>query len=169
MAIMGQMGYRKRTGFLTGLTVAQISEFSLILGALGLSVGHIDEEAMGLITTVGLVTIGLSTYMILYSHRLYEWIGPVLGLFERRVAFRELATDAPSGEGTADVVIFGLGRYGSGIMAHLVERGRRVAGVDFDPEALGRAGGLPACPCTTATRPTPSCSSTCPSTTPGGW
>ena len=32
MAIMGTMGYRKRTGFLAGLTVAQISEFSLILG-----------------------------------------------------------------------------------------------------------------------------------------
>jgi Kef-type K+ transport system membrane component KefB/Trk K+ transport system NAD-binding subunit len=145
MAIMSVMGYRKRTGFLTGLTVAQISEFSLILGALGLSVGHIDEEAMGLITTVGLVTIGLSTYMILYSHRLYEWIGPALGLFERRVAFRELATDAPVGEGTADVVIFGLGRYGSGIMAHLLERGRRVAGVDFDPDALARwrAAGVP--------------------------
>jgi Kef-type K+ transport system membrane component KefB len=37
MAIMGYMGYRKRTGFLAGLTVAQISEFSLIFGALGIS------------------------------------------------------------------------------------------------------------------------------------
>ena len=30
MIIMGLLGYRKRTGFLAGLTVAQISEFSLI-------------------------------------------------------------------------------------------------------------------------------------------
>jgi len=30
MVIMGLMGYRRRTGFLAGLTVAQISEFSLI-------------------------------------------------------------------------------------------------------------------------------------------
>jgi Kef-type K+ transport system membrane component KefB len=50
MIIMGVMGYRKRTGFLTGLTVAQISEFSLILGALGVSLGHIDAGIMGLIT-----------------------------------------------------------------------------------------------------------------------
>ncbi len=35
MIILGVMGYRKRTSFLAGLTVAQISEFSLILGALG--------------------------------------------------------------------------------------------------------------------------------------
>jgi predicted Kef-type K+ transport protein len=44
MAIMGYMGYRRRTGFLAGLTVAQISEFSLILAALGLTLGHIDRE-----------------------------------------------------------------------------------------------------------------------------
>jgi hypothetical protein len=35
MAIMGYMGYRKRTGFLAGLTVAQISEFSIIFVAMG--------------------------------------------------------------------------------------------------------------------------------------
>jgi predicted Kef-type K+ transport protein len=35
---MGLMGYRKRTSFLAGLTVAQISEFSLIFAGLGLSV-----------------------------------------------------------------------------------------------------------------------------------
>ncbi len=34
---MDFMGYRKRTGCLAGLTVAQIGEFSLILAALGLS------------------------------------------------------------------------------------------------------------------------------------
>ena len=46
MIIMGYMGYRRRTGFLAGSTVAQISEFSLILGALGLSLGHIDQGIM---------------------------------------------------------------------------------------------------------------------------
>lgn len=49
LIIMGLMGYRKRTGFLAGLTVAQISEFSLILGALGLRLGHISPEIMGLL------------------------------------------------------------------------------------------------------------------------
>lgn len=67
MIIMGVMGYKKRVSFLAGLTVAQISEFSLILAALGMSNGHIDEETLGLITLVGLITIGLSTYIILYS------------------------------------------------------------------------------------------------------
>ncbi|MDZ7584744.1 MAG: cation:proton antiporter, partial [Thiobacillus sp.] len=41
MAIMGYMGYRKRTGFLAGLTVAQISEFSIIFVAMGITLGHV--------------------------------------------------------------------------------------------------------------------------------
>jgi predicted Kef-type K+ transport protein len=67
MVIMGMLGYRKRTGFLAGLMVAQISEFSLILAAPGVSLGHIDRETMGLITLVGLITISVSTYMIIFS------------------------------------------------------------------------------------------------------
>jgi Kef-type K+ transport system membrane component KefB len=108
MVIMGLMGYRKRTGFLAGLTVAQISEFSLILGALGLSLGHLDNGTMGLITLVGLITIGLSTYLILYSHPLYEWLAPWLRPFERKAPWRELADDAAAPP-EADVVLFGLG------------------------------------------------------------
>jgi predicted Kef-type K+ transport protein len=47
MVIMGAMGYRKRTGFLAGLTVAQISEFSLILGALGVTRGTSTATSSG--------------------------------------------------------------------------------------------------------------------------
>ncbi len=140
MAIMGFMGYRKRTGFLAGLTVAQISEFSLILGAMGVGLGHLSEETMGLLTLVGLVTIGLSTYLILYSHPLYNRLSPLLGLFERRVAHRERAEDSVEGAG-ADVILFGLGRYGRNIARNLRRRGRQVLGVDFDPEALAECQG----------------------------
>jgi Kef-type K+ transport system membrane component KefB/Trk K+ transport system NAD-binding subunit len=137
MMIMGVMGYRKRTGFLAGLTVAQISEFSLILGALGLSLGHITPETMGLITTVGLATITLSTYLIIYSAPIYARLAAVLGVFERRTPYRETSADREAAPAT-DVVLFGLGRYGGSIVRHLIRRNRRVTGVDFDPEALAR-------------------------------
>jgi len=140
MTILGFMGYRKRTGFLAGLTVAQISEFSLILGALGLSLGHIDADTMGLITLVGLITISASTYMILYSHPLYEWISPWLGVFERKQAYREEAGDLATEESGADVILFGQGRFGSGIARELRQRGYRVLGVDFDPDLVRRQG-----------------------------
>ena len=140
MIIMGWMGYRKRTSFLAGLTVAQISEFSLILGAMALSLGHIDAPVLGLITLVGLITIGVSTYMILYSHQLYQWLGPWLGLFERRIAHAEEPdrAEAPA-DPMVDAIIFGLGRYGSRIREGLCARGWSVLGIDFDPQAVQEA------------------------------
>jgi hypothetical protein len=136
MAIMGFMGYSKRTGFLAGLTVAQISEFSLILGALGLNLGHIDRETLGLITLVGLITIGLSTYLILYSHPIYNRISPWLGLFERRHPYREIGKEDGRDSEPPDVILFGLGRYGRNITEHLVRRGKKVLAVDFDPQVV---------------------------------
>ncbi len=138
MVIMGVMGYRKRTGFMAGLTVAQISEFSLILGALGLSLGHIDTSTLGLITLVGLITISVSTYMILYSHPLYEKLSPWLGLFERKQAYREEALDRSADKQQVDVVLFGLGRFGIRIAQELRCRGYQVLGVDYDPELVQR-------------------------------
>ncbi|HEX9625777.1 MAG TPA: cation:proton antiporter family protein [Acidiferrobacterales bacterium] len=136
MVIMGAMGYRKRTGFLAGLTVAQISEFSLVFAALGLSLGHIDPDTLGLITLVGLVTIGLSTYLILYSHPIYDWIAPWLGVFERHVPHREQAFENAARPDTpVDVILFGLGRFGDGIARALRSQGVSVLGVDFDPQA----------------------------------
>jgi Kef-type K+ transport system membrane component KefB len=137
MAIMGYMGYRKRTGFLAGLTVAQISEFSIVFVAMGISLGHVGNSALGLTTLVGLITIALSSYMILYSHRLYAWLAPWLGVFERRHPFRELAVEHSHGSGVRpDVIVFGLGRYGSRLAHTLSEQGISVIGVDFDPEVV---------------------------------
>ena len=139
MVIMGLLGYRSRTAFLAGLTVAQISEFSLILGALGLSLGHISAETMGLITLVGLITISASTYMIIYSHQLYDRLEPWLKIFERHRAHRETAQDELPDDAVPQVVLFGLGRYGSGITRTLRDRGWRVLTVDLNPD-LVRAG-----------------------------
>ena len=137
MAIMGYMGYRKRTGFLAGLTVAQISEFSIIFVAMGISLGHVGNEALGLTTLVGLVTIAMSTYMILYSHALYQKLGPWLGWFERKNPFREQAVESnTTAVDTPEVIIFGLGRYGGRLAQQLQEAEIRVLGIDFDPEQV---------------------------------
>ena len=136
MVIMGYMGYRKRTGFLAGLTVAQISEFSLILAALGLNLGHIDQQTVGLITLVGLITISASTYMILYSQPLYRLLSPWMGVFERRIPYREQALDEQLNEKPVDAILFGLGRFGTVIARSLQQQGWNVMSVDYDPELL---------------------------------
>jgi Kef-type K+ transport system membrane component KefB len=139
MAIMGYMGYRKRTGFMAGLTVAQISEFSIIFIAMGVAVGHVDPAALGLVTLVGLVTITLSTYMILYSQKLYALCERWLGRFERKNPFREKAMEEQPRR--ADAIVFGMGRYGCRLAERLGEEGLHVMGVDFDPEVLARSRG----------------------------
>jgi Trk K+ transport system NAD-binding subunit len=138
VAIMGYMGYRRRTGLLAGLTVAQISEFSLIVAALGLSLGHIDRETMGLITLVGVVTIFFSTYMILYSAPLYRVLSRPLRIFERRNAYREASICYLEETPSVDFILVGLGNYGSELAEYLLRRNRSIVGVDFDPEVLER-------------------------------
>ncbi|MEX0659089.1 MAG: cation:proton antiporter [Egibacteraceae bacterium] len=135
MIIMGVMRYRTRVSFRAGLTVAQISEFSLILIALGFGLGHIGGETVGLVTAVGIITITLSTYLISNSAWLYDRLAPLLRVFERSDA-REVHL-AMEGEGPPpDVIVIGLGRYGSNLVAALREAGHTPAGMDFDPQAL---------------------------------
>ncbi|NCC29529.1 MAG: sodium:proton exchanger [Gammaproteobacteria bacterium] len=139
MAIMGVMGYRKRTGFLAGLTVAQISEFSIVFVAMGISLGHVGVEALGLTTLVGLITITLSTYMILYSQPLYRVLAPLLGVFERRRPYRESGGgDAPAIDAQPEVLVIGLGRYGLRLARRLRDEGLQVLGVDCDPDVVRR-------------------------------
>jgi Kef-type K+ transport system membrane component KefB len=136
LAIMGYMGYRKRTGFLAGLTVAQISEFSIIFVAMGITLGHIGQETLGLITLVGITTIAISTYMILYSYPLYERLAPLLKWAERQHPHREQKPDEGHKINQADLIILGLGRYGGQIALRLRDAGLDVIGVDFDPETV---------------------------------
>lgn len=143
--ILSWLGYRRRTGFLAGVTIAQISEFSLIFMAMGVSFGHVGTDALGLVTLVGLITITASTYMITYSHGLYRWIEPLLLRLERSP--KPDASSAHEQEGEEfEIVVFGLGRYGGSMGRRLIAEGRRVLGVDFSPVAVRRwrKEGLPA-------------------------
>ncbi len=133
MVIMGFMGYRKKTSFLAGLTVAQISEFSLILASLGMDNGHIDEDTMGMITLVGLITIGISTYLILYSGPIYNKIAPFLKVFEKKHPSKE---EHEKDNSTWDFVIIGIGRFGKRLAEELIEKGKKVMMVDFDPDKV---------------------------------
>jgi len=146
MAIMGFMGYRRRTGFLAGLTVAQISEFSVVFVAMGITLGHVGVQALSLTTLVGLVTITASTYMIIYAQPLYERLAPWLKVFERQRPFREIdANSQAAGARTAQAIVFGLGRYGGRLFEQLRADGVDVLGVDFDPETASvlQSRGLP--------------------------
>lgn len=135
MVLMGLFRFRKRSGFLTGLTMGQISEFSLILAALGASLGYVNENTEGLITLVALITIGLSTYMIIYANDLYQWLSPWLTHLERHVRYREDLFTAQYNK-DIDVIIYGFGRHGEHIAKILETYGFKILGIDFDPTKI---------------------------------
>ncbi|GAB2499252.1 cation:proton antiporter [Nocardiopsis aegyptia] len=134
--IMRLMGYPVRIGFLSGLSVAQISEFSLILAALGLSLGHITSTTLSLVTVVGLITIGISTYLILYSKQLYDLVKRWLEPLDRLGRTRRLPADLV---GRADVILYGLGRMGRSTAQRIAEAGYDVLAVDYDPQRVARS------------------------------
>lgn len=133
MIIMGIMGYKKRVSFLAGLTVAQISEFSLILAGMGVDNGHLDEEALGLITLVGLITIGLSTYIILYSAPIFKILSPFLSIFEKK---QPTKGEKDEKEETIDYIIIGAGRMGHNLAKNLLDKKHHIMIVDFDPDVV---------------------------------
>jgi voltage-gated potassium channel Kch len=134
--IIARMGYGRRTAFLTSVTVAQISEFSFIFAALGLTAGLIDEATLSVIGLVGVVTIGVSAYMILYNHELYDllerwgWLR-IFGRDEGDEAVRRIGR-----ERAGHVIIIGVNTLARKLVHGLRERGQDVLVIDTDPGKL---------------------------------
>jgi Kef-type K+ transport system membrane component KefB len=134
MIIMGFMGYRSRVSFKAGLAVAQISEFSLILIALGYSLGQVETAVLSLVTLVGVITITVSTYFILYSDQIYDRFSGFLTFFEFRKTSVSESEDSIAHP--YDAIVIGAGRLGSSVVAGLREKNANLLVVDTDPEAL---------------------------------
>lgn len=132
--IIARSGYSERTSFLTSVTVAQISEFSFIFAAMGLATGLIDQSILSLIAVVGLVTIAVSAYMILYNHQLYEIVRK-LGLLKIFKAGQEDDEDRAEPM-KGHIIVVGMNTLGRSIARELHERGETVLAVDTDAKKL---------------------------------
>lgn len=133
LVLMGLMGYRRRTSFFTGISIAQVSEFSLVLVALGLKLGHITEDVVAIITAVGLVTIAISAYLILHTEMIFRHLSKALSFFERKTPRDD---SEPTENFELPIVLFGCHRTGEGILSSLPKDQTLV--VDFDPEVIRR-------------------------------
>ncbi len=135
MALMGYARFRKRTSFMTAVTMGQVSEFSLILAALAYSLGYVDVDTVGLITFMSLITIGISTYMMNNASEIYNYIAPVLDRFEHKMHYREDAANKVE-TSKIDVIVYGFGRHGECLANILHSKGLKTLGVDFDPRRV---------------------------------
>ncbi|MBA7599195.1 putative cation/proton antiporter YbaL [subsurface metagenome] len=131
MALMGLEGFTKKTGFFAGLTVAQIGEFSLIVAALGARVGHISNEILSLITLTSLITIGICTYLVLYSNKIYRLVSKHLSIFEKKRIKEKRKISKRT-----DAVLFGYNRIGFGILTSLKKIKKNYLVVDFNPTII---------------------------------
>ncbi len=131
LVIMGFLGHRRRTGFLTGVALAQVSEFSLVLAAFGLKLGHITDQVVTLITSVGIITIALSSYLIVYGERIYQSIEHILKFFERK-KIKELEYSERGGE--KSIVLIGGHRTGESLALGLPRKDLLI--IDFDPDVI---------------------------------
>lgn len=134
LVIMGLLGYSSRVSFKTGIALAQISEFSLILVALGYSLGQVSQEVLSLVTLVAVITITLSTYLISYSDALFSRFAGFLTGFQRRG--RGARVDEENQEVRFDAIVIGAGRLGSAVVTGLLERGANLLVVDQNPDTL---------------------------------
>jgi len=131
LVILGAMGHRKRTSFLAGISIAQVSEFSLVLVALGVRLGQIDQSVLTIVTAVAIVTITLSTYLIMYGDELFTRFSGVLSVFERENV-KEIEEFE---EGIRrPFVLVGCGRTGESIAVSLPKE--KLLVVDMDPDVV---------------------------------
>ncbi|MEZ6255532.1 MAG: cation:proton antiporter [Patescibacteria group bacterium] len=129
--LLSYFGYNKKTSFFTGVAMAQVSEFSLILVLLGVKVGHISSNVLTLITLLALITIAFSTYLINFAGRIYPlFIGFLSKLeVEKPVVARDIISKY-------DVVLFGCNRIGFDFLTMFKELGQSFLVVDFDPNIV---------------------------------
>ncbi len=131
MSFMAMFRYTKRTNFLVGTTLAQISEFSLIVLALGVTMGHINVEVLHTLVLTLVITIILSTYMIIYSKGFYKKMFRFVSFFERKKIKKERKTKKKY-----DAILFGYNRMGFNILSSLKKTKKNYLVVDFNPDTI---------------------------------
>jgi Kef-type K+ transport system membrane component KefB/voltage-gated potassium channel Kch len=136
MFVLALFGYKRRTAFLASISLAQISEFSLIIASLGFSKGHIGSEIFSLTILVAIITLGLTAYLIKFDDKLYYLIGKKLTWFEKlnrqnkgMISYLE--------EGVRHkVVLIGYDRTGYSILQKLRKMKKNLVVVDLNPDVI---------------------------------
>jgi len=131
-------GSGRRTGFIASLNLSQISEFSLVVAALGVGFGHIDQRMMSLIIYAMAITSVLSSYFIKGNHAAYL----LFDRFMEKIGFPSQAKEkeAETGAGHYPVVLLGFHRGARAFVDQLEEIApellKKILVIDFNLEVL---------------------------------
>jgi Kef-type K+ transport system membrane component KefB len=132
--VLSLLGFRKRTSFITGISLTQISEFSFIVIALGVKGNVLPQETITLVSTVAVITVFISTYLISSSQAIYHFFKPLLSLIKTNRQNEDLH-NVP--EQLSDhIILIGYHRMGTKIFKTLKSLGEKVAVIDYDPRRI---------------------------------
>ncbi len=120
-------GFSSRASIQSGLLLAQTSEYSLVLGLIGLQLGHLTTDVFSLIALMAVMTMTLTP--LVATDRVTGW------LLRWHPLRRRLDTrGAPAGH----VLLLGFGSAGMWVVKPLLAHGAEVLVVDDDPVVIER-------------------------------
>lgn len=134
MLVLGLLGYKPRVTFMTGTTLGQISEFSLILIAIALATNNINNQMVTIVTLVSIITIALSSYSISYADKLFKLLHPLLRYFDIHRTASEVVLDEKPMQN--HVVLVGAHRLGSHMLDLLKMSKSELLILDFNPDVV---------------------------------
>lgn len=133
MFLVRIFGYKKSTSFLTGNSLGQTSEFSLILATMALGLGHITESLFSTLVLLTIITMSLTNYFIGYEKKFEKWFSWPLNILSRIKSKEELEYYS---EGGKKVIIIGCHRMGSLFVKEFENNKEELFVVDYNPEVI---------------------------------
>ena len=138
--ILNRLRYSEYTAFQAAAASGQVSEFAFILLGLGAAAGLIESTVVSLGGLVGILTIAISSYLIIYSELLYEFFQRfhLLTFFKAKQEPDVEVLHSYEGH----VIVVGMNALGRELVKQLTLRGETVLAIDTDPrklEGLGAA------------------------------
>ncbi len=135
MVLLSLFGYPKRAAFLTGTSLGQVSEFSLIVVTLGVTLGHITESVFSLVAVLLVITVVFTSYEIKHDERFYQLLSRPLSILEKLGGKKRIIDYLPRKKGF-DVLLCGHNRMGYSILKALKRMGKRTLVVDYNPDTI---------------------------------
>ena len=127
------LGYKKKVSFTSGLSIAQVSEFSLIFIILAKSLGFVGDREVSIVILVAVITMLGSTYLILYTEKIYQKVKGFLSLFERKSM--DVSVQSKFSDLSGHVVLVGADRTGMVLISRLKKNFSFVV-VDYNPKII---------------------------------
>lgn len=126
---------RARTSLLTSLSLATFSEFGLIVIAEAVDAGLLAPAWLVDAAVAVALSFALVAPLNAFAHPLYARVARRLQRFERDTRHPD---DEPISLGSAEILIVGMGRLGTGAYDYLREQHRAIVGTDSDPGKVER-------------------------------